>query len=150
VSGKGIGIGVVVALAVAGAAYGAGRFQGKAQVEDADRRAALATSASASAMTNANVLVDIERGKVARLEARRRLHIALLALEDKNFGIAQEHLTAARGHLAAAKGGDNEMTKIGSEIEQFKVPTTEDLTEPKKKILEWCKRLDEAMPPTKP
>jgi hypothetical protein len=150
VSGKGIGIGVVVALAVAGAAYGAGRFQGKTQVDDAERRAAAAGSASASAVTNANVAVDIERGKVARLEARRRLHLALVALDDKNFGIAQDHLTAARGHLATAKGSDSEMTKIGSEIDQFKLAPADDLTEPKKKILEWCKRVDDAMPPTKP
>ncbi len=146
-SGKNIAIGVVVALAAAGAAYGAGRLQGNAKVEDAERRAAAASSASANAVTNANVFVDIERGKVARLEARRRLHLAIVALDEKNFGIAQDHLGAARSQLAGAKGADSELQKLGSELEAFKIPTADDVTEPRKKILEWCKRLDALMPP---
>lgn len=149
-SGKHIGIGVVVAVAVAGAAYGVGRLQGNAKIDAAESRAAAAGSASASAVTNANVLVDIERGKVARLEARRRLHLAIVALDDKNFGIADDHLAAARGHLAAAKGKDPELQKLGTEIDGYKIPTADDVAEPRKKILEWCKRLDELMPPAKP
>lgn len=142
-SGRAIAIGVGVALAGAGAAYGFGRYQGVREVREVEARA----SASASAASNASVMTEIERGKVARLEARRRLHLAIIALEDKNFGIAQDHVNAARGHLASAKGSDNELQKLTGELEAYKVPAAEDISEPRKKLLEWCKRLDNAMPP---
>ena len=149
-SNKGIAIGVVVALATAGAAYGVGRFQGNVRVADAEQRANAATSASASAMALSSVATDIERGKVARLEGRRRLHLAIIALDDRNFGIAQDHLTAARAHFGSAKGKDPELDKLGTEIEAFKIVATDDVGEQRKKVLEWAKRLDELMPPAKP
>lgn len=98
----------------------------------------------------AAVATDIERGKVARLEARRRLHLASLALDEKNFGIAQEHLTAARGHLLAAKGSDNDVTKLAAELDTLKIAAADDVNEPKQKILGWTKRLDDLMPLAKP
>lgn len=147
---KGIAIAAVAALAFAGAAYGFGRYQGVAQVREADARASAAASSSASAVALASVATDIERGKVARLEARRRLHLATLALDDKNFGIAQDHLTVARAHLLAAKGGDNEVTKLAADLDTLKIAAADDTTEPKQKILAWAKRLDEMMPPAKP
>ena len=149
-SGKGIGIGVVVALVGIGAAYGVGRLQGRAEVRDAENRAAAAASASASAVALAGVAADIERGKVARLEARRRLHLAMIALDEKNFGIAQDHLVAAKGFLTSAKGSDNELGKLASEIEAMKIAAADDVTEPRAKLLGWVKRIDELMPAGKP
>jgi hypothetical protein len=150
VSGKGTAIGVVVALVAAGAAYGAGRFQGRAEVRDAEARASAAASGSASAVALAGVTADIERGKVARLEARRRLHLAMIALDEKNFGIANDHVVAARGHLVAAKGSDNEVGKLATELEAMKIAAADDVTEPRNKLLGWIKRIDDLMPPSKP
>lgn len=147
---KGIALGVVVALVGMGAAYGVGRLQGDARVRDADARAAAIASSSASAVSLANVGVDIERGKVARLEARRRLHLVIIALDEKNFGIAQDHVTAARAHLVAAKGSDNEVAKLASDLEAMKIAPADDVSEPRQKILGWAKRIDELMPPQKP
>lgn len=141
-SKKGIAIGVGVALLAVGAAYGAGRFQGAAQVDEADRRASAASSASANAVASTRVALDIERGKVSRLEGRRRLHLALLALEERNFGIAQEQLATARKELAGAAGSDNELTKITAELDAFKVVATDDVGAQRTKLLDWCRRLD--------
>lgn len=145
---KAAAIGVGVALVCAGAAYGVGRFQGAAKVEEADKRAAAAASASASAATAARVAVDVERGKVARLEARRRLHLALIAIEERNFGIAEEQLKAARKELASAPGGDNELAKLSTEVDGYKVVATDDIGEQRKKLLDWCKRLDATLGPS--
>lgn len=147
---KGVGIGVVVALVGIGAAYGVGRYQGNVLVKDAEARAAAAASGSTSAVALASVSADIERGKVARLEARRRLHLAMIALDEKNFGIANDHVAAARAHLLAAEGSDNELGKLAGELEQMKIVAADDVTEPRNKLLAWIKRIDELMPPAKP
>jgi hypothetical protein len=140
-------IAVGVALLLAGAAYGVGRYQGVAKVNEADARATAAASASANAVSSTRMALEIERGKVARLEGRRRLHLAMLALEERNFGIAQEQLAATRKELASAAGGDNELTKITSELDAFKVVATDDVGEQRKKMLDWCKRIDATLAP---
>jgi len=140
-------IAVGVALLLVGAAYGVGRYQGVAKVNEADARATAAASASANAVSSTRMALEIERGKVARLEGRRRLHLAMLALEERNFGIAQEQLAATRKELASAAGGDNELTKITSELDAFKVVATDDVGEQRKKMLDWCKRIDATLAP---
>jgi hypothetical protein len=144
---KGIGIGVVVALACAGAAYGVGRFQGSEKVHDAEARASAAASQSASAVGSTRVALDIERGKVARLEGRRRLHLAIIAMEDRNFGIADENLAAARKNLAGAAGGDPELAKVATDLEGLKIVATDDIGEQRKKLLDLCRRIDNLLPP---
>ncbi|MBI2388702.1 MAG: hypothetical protein HYV09_03710 [Deltaproteobacteria bacterium] len=148
-NGRNIAIGVGVALVTAAGAYGVGWYQGKSRADDAERRAVAASSASASAVSSAGVTLDVERGKVARLEARRRLHLAMIALEDRNFGIAQEHVGSARAFLASAKGADPELQKLGGELEAFKIVATEDVGDQRKALLAFCKRVDDAMPPPK-
>jgi len=148
-SGKEIAIGVSAAVVAVGLAFGVGRYQGSGRIEDAERRAGVAASASASAVAASSVSADIERGKVARLEARRRLHLAIIALEDRNFGISQEHVAAAKAFLVSAKGADPEVQKLGADLEAFKVVATEDVGEQRKALLAFCKRLDDAMPPPK-
>lgn len=147
--GKQVALGVSAAIVAVGVAYGVGRFQGNAKVDDAERRANAAASASASAVASSSIVADVERGKVSRLEARRRLHLAIIALEDRNFGIAQEHVGAARAFLATAKGGDPEVQKLATDLEAFKVVATEDVGDQRKALLAFCKRLDDAMPPPK-
>ncbi len=147
---KGIAIGIGVAIAAAGIAYGVGRYQGEARVTEAEQRALSAGSASSAAVLGSKVSVDVERGKVARLEARRRMHLALIALDDRNFGTAQEHVTIARSWLASAKGADVEVLKLGADLEAFKVVASEDVGEQRTKMIALCKRLDDLLPPGKP
>jgi len=130
-----------------GAAYGVGRFQGASKVQEADARASAAASASASAVSSTRVALDVERGKVARLEGRRRLHLAMVAMEDRNFGIAEEHLVVARKQLGGAAGGDPELAKIASELEALKIVATDDIGEQRKKLLDYCRRIDNVLPP---
>lgn len=144
---KQIAIGVGAAVLAVGVAYGVGRFQGNGKIDEAERRATAAASASVSAVSASSVAVDIERGKVARLEARRRLHLALIALEERNFGIAQEHVGVAKAFLVSAKGVDPEVQKLGAELDAFKVVASEDVGEQRKALLGFCKRVDDAMPP---
>lgn len=148
-SAKQIAVVASIAVSAAALAYGVGRFQGGGKIAEAEERASAAAAASASAVAGSRVVADIERGKVARLEARRRLHLAMIALEDRNFGIAQEHVGAANAFLSSAKGADPEVQKLATDLGAFKIVATEDVGDQRKALLSFCKRLDDAMPPPK-
>src|SRR5262245_14459337 len=79
---------LTVLVAALGATYLAARLQGGVEVKAAADRATAAEKAR-----------DEARSKLLQLEARRRLHLALLALDQRNFGIAESHLGAASGLL---------------------------------------------------
>ncbi|MGZ3451660.1 MAG: hypothetical protein ACXVEF_18760 [Polyangiales bacterium] len=149
-TGKQLAIGITVALACVGIAYGVGRMQTAGKIEDANKRASAAESASAAAASSVRVQLEIEKATVARLEARRRLHQALMALDDRNFGTAQEHLAAAKSWLSGAKGADPELTKLSTDIDALKLVATEDVGEQRTKVLAIVKRLDELVPPAQP
>ncbi len=146
---KQIGIAIGVGLVALAAAYGVGRLQTAGRVDDAERRASAAASASATAVDVARANLDVCRGNVTRLEARRQLDLALIALEERNFGIAQERLESSRAFLAATKGGDPELAKLAGEIEATKLVAAEDLGDQRKKLLGLLKRLDELVPAPK-
>lgn len=149
-SGKQMAIGVSVALVCVGVAYGVGRMQTAGKIEEAEKRVHAAESASASAASNVRMQLEVEKATVSRLEARRRLHQALIALDERNFGTAQEHLAAARSLLASSKGQDPELTKLSADIDALKLVATEDVGEQRTKVLAIVKRLDELVPPAKP
>jgi hypothetical protein len=149
-TGKQTAIFVSVALVCVGAAYGVGRMQTAGKIDEANKRALAAESASASAASSVRMQLEIEKAIVSRLEARRRLHQAVIALDERNFGTAQEHLAAAKTLLASAKGTDPELAKLSADIDALKLVATEDVGEQRTKVLAIVKRLDELVPPAKP
>lgn len=135
-----IGLGAgVVAL---GAAYGAGRYQGKLTTDAAEQRAAETESAKKRATSE----FDAQRDRAIRLEARRRLHLAALAVDDRNFGVAEGHLAKASALLGRAKG-EAALDQIASEIGSAKLPASDDLGATRKRVLDWVAAFDKAMPP---
>jgi uncharacterized protein HemX len=139
--GAGIGL---VAIAVA---YGVGRVQGGQATSAADERA----KAAASEREKAGQALSDEKGVTQRLEARRRLHLALVALDERNFGIAEQHVAAA-GKLIQKSGApkDGEMAKLGDELASGRLVATEDVGSQRSKLLGWAKRFDATMPPAEP
>jgi hypothetical protein len=140
-----IGVGVgFVALALA---YGVGRLQGSQAVGAADDRA----EAAAAEREKAEKAVTSEKAVSLQLEARRRLHLALLALDDRNFGIAQQHVAVAAKLIeksGAPKDGD--LGKLGEELAKERLVATEDVGTQRGKLLGWAKRFDAAKPPAEP
>lgn len=147
---KPIAIAASIAVACVAVAYGVGRMQGATKVDDAEKRLHAVESASASAAAGVHMQLEVERAKVARLEARRRLDMAKTALDEHNFGTAQEHLASAKAWLASAKGSDPELDKLSADIDALKLVATEDVGEQRAKVSALCKRLDELVPPGKP
>lgn len=139
----GAGVGLFTLLA----AYGVGRMQGTQTAKQAEKRA---EEAAAERQQTKETLAG-EQARVERLEARRRIHLALLALDDRNFGIAQEHVSAAAKLLEkSAPQADSELAKLATELSTEKLVATEDVGVQRRKLIGWARRLDEAMPPLKP
>jgi len=75
--------------------YGGGRIQGSFALDDAEvRHEAAMTTCEGEKETLAGEAEDL-RGRLELLEARRLLHRASLALEEHNYGIAQERVQAS-------------------------------------------------------
>jgi hypothetical protein len=139
-------IGGGIALILLLAAYGGGRLQGASAAREADDRA----KAAAEKSEQAAKALAAERAQIERLEARRRLHLSLIALDERNFGIAQKHLAASAKLLERSTPKDGELAKIAAELSAERLVATEDLAAPRGKVLGWVRRIDQAMPPPAP
>jgi hypothetical protein len=133
-----------VAVVVLGTAYATGRLQTASKISDAEERAGAANQARDRTSED----LRGERAEVLRLEARRRLHLALLALEDRNFGIAQAHVDAAAGLLAqGSSGAPAGIGDLQRELAAARLVATEDLGQQRQRLLDVVRRFDTLEPP---
>jgi hypothetical protein len=126
---------LLVLAAALGATYLTGRLQGGVEVKAANERVTAAEQAR-----------DEARGKVVQLEARRRLHLALLALDQRNFGIAESHLGVASALLAKSKQPAS-LAELHTALSAVKLRASEDLGSERKKIESIIQRFDQLVPP---
>jgi hypothetical protein len=127
----------VVAAAV-GIAYGAGRMQTASRIAAAEQQASKAQQAS-----------ETLEARVLRLEARRRLHLALIQLEERNFGSAEQHLKAAAVLLERSKP-EGELEKLRALLAQARLKAGDDIAAQRAWIVSWATHLDTLMPPANP
>ncbi len=118
-------------------AYGFGRLQASSLLDEANQHVE-AEKQKSQQQTDA----------LLRLEARRRLHLCLLAMENRNFGIAQTHLETA-GRLLQKSHPNAELAEVANQIAKHKLVATENLSAERKRILEWVAKFDELVPPKK-
>ena len=140
--GKRAAILIIGALVLVGMAYGSG-------LRTSTKRLAEAKQELLRVQTQA----DAARSDVARrdttirqLEARRQLHLALIALDERNFGTAQGNLNASAILLGNA-GGDDEMAALTKQIRGTNLVAAADFSGERQQVLEFARRLDAAIPP---
>jgi len=129
-------------ILAAGAAYVTGRLQTSALIDTAEKQAQVAEQK-----------VETQRGEAAQLnqlllryEARRRLHLVLIALEERNFGIAKEHLQAAADFLQkSAPVPASEVAKLQDVMAKYQLVAREDLSTERGVVQGWSKRLDQEL-----
>ena len=132
-------LGIAGFLVALGAAYGVGRLQGLSEVRGADARTVQAEQKRQAA----DAELKLEQQKVSRLRARLHLHLAVLALDERNFGIAQSEIEQTGRQLAEAGAGDKpELSKIATQLQAHKLIATEDLGAQRQKLLAWARALD--------
>lgn len=138
---KRIAVYAAVSLAALAAAYGVGRYQTSGAIDAAEQKTAeVAQARSATEQTLAE-----ERNAIKKLEARRHMHLSLLELDKRNFGIAQEHLDHGARLLAGHATG--ELETIRASLAATKLRATEDLETQRVKLLDLIRRFDAALPP---
>jgi hypothetical protein len=137
-----IAIYIGIALAALGAAYGVGRLQTQGAVNEAEQQ----TVARAAAQAEQSKLLELEHTKVRELEGRRQLALALLALDERNFGTAQSHLKQASALLGQTKE-DGAMAELTAAITAYTLVATDDTGTQRKQLLDWTRKFDALRPP---
>lgn len=135
-------VGVIVTIL---ASYGIGRFQGAQSTNAAEER----TKAEAEARSRATQEFDAQRDRAIRLEARRRLHLASVAVEEKNFGIAREHLTKCATLLERSKG-IAALDDLASRIRKQPLAASDDVAAARAELASFTRAFDQALPPAEP
>jgi hypothetical protein len=139
---KGLLIGIGIGLLVTLGAYGFGRFQGLRATNQAEQRVGAAEQKAAGLET----ALASKQADLLRFEARRKLHLASIALDDRNFGIAQQHVAAA-GRLLTKSGTAG---GLAMELSNAKLVVTEDVGVQRGRVLAWARKLDAALPAIEP
>lgn len=138
-------------------AYGYGRWQGAQSVGGRDQSAAISAGADAGTARVRSDLVRLEGetrllGRQVRLlQARRRLHLALMALDARNFGIARGHLNAVGTDLEAlppdpAAGDGESLSRLARELSSAQLTAGDNLSTHRQRILAWVHELEKQLP----
>jgi hypothetical protein len=128
-------VGIVSGTLAVAIAFGLGFYRGRTEVEDLKKQ-------QETALAN----MRAGESKVAKLEARRRLHLAIVAVDDRNFGIAQRELEEAAKALAASHpAAGSEIEKLKTQLSSAKLVATEDLGVQRLRILAWANALDKQL-----
>jgi hypothetical protein len=126
---------VGMALAVGGA-YAGGRLQTQSQLE-----------ALGDGLTTAQHELQASTQVLAELEARRRIHLAVMELDQNNFGTAQEHLRAGAALLQAA-GAD--LSTLGGALRTLELAPSLDVAAQRQALLQLAAQFDALRPPMRP
>lgn len=119
---------VLAALLVAGVCFGVGYFLG------------------ASGKANLEATAEAATRQARLLEARRRLDLSHVALENQNFGIAEGHLRAAAQKLAAVEL-EGPMEALARDVAETQIGVTGDITAQQQKLRSFIDRFDQLNPP---
>ena len=135
-------IGTILVIAIA---YGSGMRANvkRAAQSEARERAKVGELAVARAD-----LAERDR-RIAQMEARRQLHLALLALDERNFGIAQQRLSHA-GALLSLPGTPGDLSALGTQVKNLTVVAAGDIGQQRTQLLDIARRFDVLVPPPAP
>jgi hypothetical protein len=132
---------LVVVLAIGGA-YFAGWFQTRSQITGLDQQLSSARELLASAEQRA----DGQRHQLTELEARRRIHLAIINFDQNNFGTAQSELRAA-ATLLEATPGNVELAALARSLRTLELAPSLDLGAQRGALLQLAAKFDALRPP---
>lgn len=132
-------------------AYSYGRWQGVEVAQGVRSQAAGDQAQYDGRAAQAEVELRQVRAVVPMLQARRRLHLALMALDERNFGTARDYLAAAGADLAAVPsppaGADAAvLARLAQDLQAARLIATEDLSQQRGRVMEWVRQLDAQFP----
>ncbi len=129
---------VVMGWVFLGAAvgWGIGSIQGRLAMQEARRgfdeeKAQLAAKAQQAAVTERALL------------ARRGIHQALVALEQRNFGTAEEIARQAGEQLSSLGEGWEDYAEMAQLLSEFRPTVSDDVSEQRRQLMELSRRFDQ-------
>jgi hypothetical protein len=128
--------------ALGGGAYLGGRVQMQRQVDATEEQLA---AAKREVETLGQRDAD-QRQKLNELEARRRIHQALIEFEQNNFGVAQEHLRAGAAWLEAAPKSPD-LAPLAASLNALELAPSVDLAAQRASLNDLAKKFDALRPP---
>ena len=133
--------GLVVAV---GGAYGGGRLQTRAELD-----------ALGDGLTTAQHELQVSTQRqasqhqvLAELEARRRIHLAIIEFDQNNFGTAQGHLRAGAALLQPEAGA--EVASLAAAMRTLELAPSVDLGAQRQALLQLATKFDALRPPMAP
>lgn len=134
---------VLVGLGAIGVAYAVGRLQGTVAVSRVEAKAAHASQQQQSQADKLSSELASARQKILHLQALRQLHQALVALEQRNFGIAQQRVAEAGRLVGSSRPPVNsELARLSQAMLSKKLVATENLAAQRLELIAWAEKLD--------
>lgn len=135
-----------VLVGALGTAWSIGRLQGLSPLWEAQKLTQTAQSAQET--------VEKERlqehQKVQLLEARRRLDLADIEVDRRNFGTAHDHLATAGKLLSKVDPLTPELSQFAERLRKTSLVAAENSAEAHRKLLDLTFEFDRLMPPMAP
>jgi hypothetical protein len=133
------------ALALAlGGAYLGGRLQSQSRIDELDRH--LVTAQTELAALRGKETLQLQQ--LGELEARRLIHLGILAFDKNNFGIAQDQLRQAATLLESpASQPDAALKALASALRTLELSPTLDLAQQRAALIQLASKFDELRPP---
>jgi hypothetical protein len=135
--------GLLATTIAGGVGYGVAYTQGRSRLAAVEAEALAASTARAEAARAAQAKADETGGRIQALEARRELHRAVMALDDRNFGIARDALSRARSGLRTVK--DTEIEPIAGRVQAFEMNVSDDVGAQRSMLIDIMRALDTAL-----
>jgi hypothetical protein len=139
-------LGVLAGALGLAVSYGVGRAEGAAKVSATEQKA---EAKQADLTKNTSTLKQelfARDVRIAKLEARRRVHQAELALERDNFGTARSHLEEAHRLLKGlAPSPGSELEELTLALASFELGVAKDSSTQRKALKQLAASLDDLL-----
>lgn len=129
------------ALALLGSCYVLGYLRGHGELSAVE----LQNQKLSQAKVDDAKQLETERARSQMLEGRRCLDQAVMALDYRNFGTAQERLKQAGQRIVGARA-EGRLLAIGKELDTYRLVATEDLGNQRQKLVSYLTEFDQLYP----
>lgn len=132
---------LVVAL---GGAYVGGRLQSQARIDELNQNLVTAQSQ----LSELRGKESLQLQQLGELEARRQIHLGILAFDKNNFGIAQDHLRQAASLLESpASQPDDALRALAGALRALELSPAVDLASQRAALVQLASKFDALRPP---
>jgi hypothetical protein len=146
---KSLVVAFLVSVACIAVAYGVGRLQEAIHISGIEAKAAAAAKNSESKARSLQTELAAARQKLLQLEASRQLYLSLVSLDQRNFGIAQEHIQKA-SKLLVQSGPPPALAQLAKAMTESNLVATENISAQREQVLRWATGLAALVPPPAP